>query len=130
MEDFASVNWLAVVIGTVVAFLAGWAWYSPLLFGLKWAAGSGVSLDRAEKMPLVAMVSQVMALFLLSLILGLTETQNALVLALLVIAMAAAFSLSAGGFIQKSSTALAVDAGYIVTAGVIMILSQGLIPAL
>lgn len=33
MEDFALVNWLAVSVGTIVAFLAGWLWYSPKLFG-------------------------------------------------------------------------------------------------
>ena len=37
MEDFGAVNWLAVGVGTVAAFMVGWLWYSPLLFGKKWA---------------------------------------------------------------------------------------------
>ena len=44
MEDFSKVSWIAVVVGTIVSFLVGWAWYSPKLFGKKWAEGSGVKL--------------------------------------------------------------------------------------
>lgn len=33
----AKVNWLAVGIGTVAAFLVGWLWYSPILFIKGWA---------------------------------------------------------------------------------------------
>lgn len=32
MEDYSAINWLAIVLGTVVAFLVGWVWYSPMLF--------------------------------------------------------------------------------------------------
>lgn len=31
--DFVSVNWLAVMIAAVAAFVLGGAWYSPALFG-------------------------------------------------------------------------------------------------
>ncbi|MBT8444947.1 MAG: DUF1761 domain-containing protein [Gammaproteobacteria bacterium] len=31
--DFVSVNWLAVMIAAVAAFVLGGAWYSPVLFG-------------------------------------------------------------------------------------------------
>ena len=41
-ELTSGVSWLAVIVGAIVAFLLGWLWYSPQLFGEKWAAGSGV----------------------------------------------------------------------------------------
>ena len=53
MESLGNINWLAVIVGTVVTFLVGWAWYSPKLFGTRWAEGSGVSLNRPDKLPLV-----------------------------------------------------------------------------
>ena len=38
------VNWLAVGVGTVIAFMLGAAWYSPKMFGKKWAEGVGLEL--------------------------------------------------------------------------------------
>ena len=40
--EAVSVNWLAVVVATVVSFIFGWVWYGPL-FGKAWARGSGMS---------------------------------------------------------------------------------------
>ncbi len=96
MEDFSRVNWLAVTVGTVVSFLVGWVWYSPKLFGKKWAEGSGVSLDSADKMPIFAMVTQLVALLLLALVIGITATIDALITAILAILAVAAFTASNG----------------------------------
>ncbi len=43
-ELTANVNWLAVIIGFVLSFALGWLWYSPKLFGVKWAEGVGVKM--------------------------------------------------------------------------------------
>lgn len=126
MEDFANANWLAIVIGTIVSFLVGWAWYSPKLFGTKWAEGSGVKLDDASEMPVFAMLSQVIALFILALVVGLTAMINALITAILAILAVAMFTASHGGFSQKSRYAITVDFFYIIIAGVIMIVCQGI----
>ena len=127
MEDFSSINWLAVILGTIVSFLVGWLWYSPKLFGVKWAEGSRVSLDRADKMPAFAMVSQLIALFLLSLVIGLTAQVNALFTAILSILAVAFFTASMGGFVQKSNYAITVDFFYIIASGAIMIGVQGIL---
>ncbi|MCG8335991.1 MAG: DUF1761 domain-containing protein [Proteobacteria bacterium] len=127
MQEFANVHWLPVVVGTVVSFLAGWAWYSPKLFGKKWADGSGVSLESADKMPVFAMVSQLLALFILALVIGMTAAVNALFTAILAILAVAAFTASMGGFVKKSHAAIAIDFFYIIVAGVIMIASQGIL---
>jgi hypothetical protein len=42
-EITENVNWIAVTVGAVLAFLLGWLWYSPKLFGTKWAEGAGVT---------------------------------------------------------------------------------------
>lgn len=127
MDALVQVNWLAVVAGTVIGFLVGWAWYSPKLFGVRWAEGSGVSLNRPDKMPVFAMVAQLAALFLLALVVGVTAVTHALLTAILAILAVAMFTASMGGFVQKSSYAITVDFFYILVAGAIMILLQGLL---
>lgn len=126
-SEFANVNWIAVILGAVVAFLVGWLWYSPKLFGTGWAAGSGVELGSAQSMPVFAMVSQLVGLFLLSLVVGVTATTSALMTAILAILAAATMTLSAGAFVKKSNYALGVDFGYIIVAGAVMIVCQGIL---
>jgi len=129
MENFSAVNWLAVIAGTVVSFLIGWLWYSPKLFGTKWALGSGVDLGSADKMPVSAMLLQLIALFLLAIVVGITATTNSLFTAILAILAAAAFVVSSGAFVNKSRYALTTEFFYILLAGVLMILCQGLFSA-
>ena len=126
-SEFANVNWIAVILGTVVAFFVGWLWYSPKLFGKGWAAGSGVELGSAQSMPIFAMVSQLVGLFLLALVVGVTATTSALMTAILAILAAATMTMSAGAFVRKSNYALGVDFGYIVIAGAVMIVCQGIL---
>lgn len=125
--ELESVNWLAVGVGAVAAFLLGWLVYSPMLFLKGWAAGSGVDLDGGGKPPVFAMIAQISALVLLSLVVGITASTNALITAILAILAAAAFAVSNGAFCRKSAYAMAVDGGYIVAAGVVMILVQGIL---
>lgn len=122
-----NLNWIAVIAGTVVAFLVGWLWYGPKLFGQGWAEGSGVKLNTADKMPVFAMITQLAALLLLALVIGVTATTDALGTAILAILACATFAVSAGAFINKSRYALVVDAGYIVIAGIVMVIAQGLL---
>ncbi len=126
MSEIVNVNWLAITVGTIVSFLLGWAWYSPKLFGKKWAEGSGISLDSTDKMPVFAMATQLIALFFLAWIIGITATNNALFTAIFTIIAIASFVASAGGFVKKSTYAIVVDFGYIVAAGACMIIIQGI----
>ncbi|KLN59655.1 hypothetical protein WH96_16550 [Kiloniella spongiae] len=127
MHEFDSINWIAVLVGTVVSFLVGWAWYSPLLFGKKWAEGSGVELASADKMPVFAMIAQLLALLVLSIVIGITAASNALFTAILAILAVALFIASTGSFVRKSTYAIIVDFFYIILAGVVMIAVQGLL---
>ncbi len=42
MPDFSSLNWLAILVSTLIYFAMSWAWYGPV-FGKKWADGMGYS---------------------------------------------------------------------------------------
>lgn len=125
-ELTSNVNWLAVIIGTIVSFIIGWLWYSPILFGKKWAEGSGVELGTASSMPVAAMVTQLVSTFFLALLVGVTAAQNALATIILVVLTIAGFVMSVGLFVKKSTFAVLVDGGFIVIMGVVMVIIQGI----
>jgi len=77
------VSWLGVIVGAVVSFLVGWLWYSPKLFGPKWAEGVGVEMGTASEMPVGAMVSQIVGLLLMSWFVGVTAASGALLTVIL-----------------------------------------------
>ena len=43
------VNWLAVLVAAVVAFVLGGFWYSDALFGKQWRKGGGISDAEVKK---------------------------------------------------------------------------------
>lgn len=51
MISFAAVNWLAVVVGTLVSMAMGALWYGPL-FGNLWLHLIGKTLDEIEGDPM------------------------------------------------------------------------------
>lgn len=126
-EILSGVNWIAVIAGTVLSFLAGWLWYSPKLFGEKWAEGVGVKMDKASAMPVGAMVSQLIGLLLLSWFVGVMAVSNLLLTTILGGLAFIVLGYSGGMFTQKSAYARAVDAGYWTISLVIMILCQALL---
>ncbi|MCY0146385.1 DUF1761 domain-containing protein [Hoeflea sp. G2-23] len=126
-EITMGVSWLAVIIGAVVSFLAGWLWYSPMLFGPKWAKGVGVEMGTASEMPFAAMAAQLVGLLLMSWFVGVTAVSNALWTAILATLAFTVLTYSGGLFTKKSSYARTVDAGYWIVALVIMVLCQGLL---
>ncbi|MCY6381522.1 DUF1761 domain-containing protein [Hoeflea prorocentri] len=128
MGEIASgVNWLAVILGAVVSFLAGWLWYSPKLFGPKWAEGVGVEMGTANEMPVGAMVSQIVGLLLLSWFVGVTAAAGMLLTVILGTIAFALLGYSGGMFRKNSAYARVTDLGYLVCSVVIMIIIQGLL---
>jgi len=127
MELITGVNWLAVVAGAVAAFLAGWLWFSPMLFGKKWAEGSGVKMDSASKMPVDAMVAQALGLALMSWFVGVTAVSSQLLTVILATLAFVVLQWSGGTFSGKTLYARNVDAGYWILALALMIVAQGLI---
>jgi hypothetical protein len=121
--DAANLNWVAVIVGTIAAFGLGMLWFSPRMFGKAWSAGSH-NLTPPGSPPILAMLLTFLALFLLALVVGMTETNQAIGTAIAAILAAA---LIVGGmdlFSQKSGKATLIDSGYIVASGVLMVLAQ------
>ena len=121
------VSWLAVIVGAVVSFLLGWLWYSPKLFGPKWAEGVGVKMGTANEMPVPAMVTQIVGLLLMSWFVGVTAVSSALLTVILGTVAFTVLAYSGGLFTKKSTYARNVDAGYWIVALVIMIVCQGIL---
>ena len=130
IELTTNVSWLAVLAGAVVSFLLGWLWFSPKLFGAKWAEGSGVKLGSGEAMPMGAMATQAIGLLLMSWFVGVTATHNALATVILATLAFTVLGFSGNSFSGKSNYARWVDAGYWIACLVIMVLGQGLIRGL
>ena len=118
-------NLTAIIVGTIVAFFVGWAIYSPFLFGRTWAIGSRISPEPPEQMPWMAMGLQVIGLFLLALVIGMTAQIEALTTAIVAILAAAGMVMAQDAFSQKSGTAILIDGAYVIIAGAVMILCQG-----
>ncbi len=125
-ELTTNVSWLAVITGAIAAFVIGWLWYSPKLFGKGWAAGSGVKLDDASKMPLGAMLAQAVGLFLMSWFVSVTAVSGAL--ATVILATLAFTALAGAGamFSGKNAYARHVDAGFWLVALVIMVAANAI----
>ena len=117
-------NWLAVIVGAVVAFLLGWLWYSPKMFGTKWAEGVGVELDKVDAMPIAAMVTQIVGPVLLSGVIGILRASGSMAMTGLVVLTIIMLLVAAGSFAQKSNYAIATESGFIVVMTAIMIAAQ------
>lgn len=120
-----ALNTAAVAAGAVAAFALGMVLYHPKIFGTIWAKGSGVDLTMSPNP--FAFVSQIAAIVALALVIGLTAQVSALWTAILAIVAAALFVVSGGVFSGKSGGAIAVDGGYIIGAGILMIVAQGIL---
>lgn len=119
-------NWTAVVVGAIAAFGLGMIWFSPMMFGKAWAAGSH-NIQPPASPPVLAMIIQLVGTCILALVVGMTETNEAIMTAIGAILAVAFFIAGMDLFSQKSGKATAIDAGYIVAAGAMMIAAQGLL---
>jgi len=128
MEELtANVSWLAVIVGAVLAFVAGWLWYSPILFGTKWAAGSKVELGTAANMPMLAMLTQGLGLIGVAWVVAITAATNSLLTIILITVSFVLLQWSGNSFSQKTTYAKIVDASYWVVSVVIMIVVQAVL---
>ena len=63
------VNYVAVIVATIAAFVLGWLWYSPLLFYKPWMRLRGkdpVAAMAGAKMPMGKLVIELLRCFVLS----------------------------------------------------------------
>lgn len=120
------VSWIGVVVSFVLSFLLGWLWYSPKLFGKQWAEGVGVSLADGSDMPMMAMITQALGTFCLAWLFGITASNEALLTVILILVTIILLIVSNGKYVQKSNTAVAIEASYIFAMGVVMVICQGI----
>ena len=128
MEELTNnVNWLAVVLGFVLAFGLGWLWYSPILFGERWAEGVKLNLEKASDMPAAAMITQAIGTFLFAWVVGITFAQGALPVLALIVATFVFLQVSGGYFTQKSAAAIFIDSGFTVAMAAVMLVCQSIV---
>ena len=120
-----ALNIPAVIAGAVAGFAFGAVIYHPRVLGTVWANGSGVELD--GKPPALAFALQILALLALAIVVGMTATVSFLGTAFLAILAAVLFVASSGVFQRKSMGAVMTDVIYIVGAGALMIVAQGVL---
>ncbi|MGR3290044.1 MAG: DUF1761 family protein, partial [Paracoccaceae bacterium] len=102
-ELTANVSWMAVIVGAVVAFVVGALWYSPKLFGTKWAEDVGIELGSASEMPMGAMAGQAIGLLLMSWFVGVTAGNNALLTVILATVAFTVLQYASGLFSKKGA---------------------------
>lgn len=124
--DIALMNWTAVAVGAIAAFGLGMIWFSPRLFGKAWATGS-LGIQPLESPPIAAMVLQFLGVVVLALIVGITETDQAIMTAIGAILAVALYVGSMDLFSQKSGKAVVIDSGYVIASGVVMIMAHGVL---
>nr|TFG53051.1 MAG: DUF1761 domain-containing protein [Hyphomicrobiales bacterium] len=122
-----NVNWLAVGVGTIASFMLGWLWYSPKLFGKKWAEGSGIELVEGAAMPIAPLAFQLIATFLLAWLIAITASHNALLTAILILLTIACFVATNSMFIKKNNAAILIETSFVLAMGVVMIVVHALI---
>ena len=126
MEITSGVSWSGVVAGAVASFLLGWLWFSPMLFGKKWAEAHGVQFGAASSMPVMAMVAQFLGLFLVSWFVGVTAVTSALATAVLALLGFAMLYDSGAMFVKVPTVGRLINLGYWVVSFVVMVICQGI----
>lgn len=62
---FQNLNWLAIVVAAVSAFILGSLWYSPYMFAKRWMKETGITEDSAKNTNMIKLFSLA---FILSLV--------------------------------------------------------------
>lgn len=127
MEELLSgVSWAGILVGAIAAFVLGWLWYSPMLFGKKWAEGHGIDLGSASEMPMAAMATQLVGLFLMSWFVGVTAVNDALLTVVLATLAFTVLGYSGGMFGKQNTYVRNVNAGYWIVSLIVMFISQAI----
>jgi hypothetical protein len=90
MRYLSQVHWIAVLVATIVGFLLGGLWFSPVLFSNRWMAALGKSKEQLGKpgpalvLSFVVTLVTATALAVLLVIMPLTTTLGAMRLGLMI----------------------------------------------
>jgi hypothetical protein len=72
---FHNLNWLAIIVAAVSAFVLGGLWYSPLLFAKRWMKETGITEESTKnanmiKIFFLAFILALIASFFLAMLIG------------------------------------------------------------
>lgn len=118
-----NVNWIAVVVGAIAAYMLGALWYSDKMFAKKWKAGTGIPAVANTPM-MHGMLTQAAGTLLLAWVIGITETTNSIGLAILIGLTIAALIKANGFFAGKTKFAIFVESSFVLAMVFVMILAH------
>jgi hypothetical protein len=72
---FQNLNWLAIIVAAVSAFILGGLWYSPLMFARRWMKETGITEETTKNTNMIklfafAFILSVIASFFLAMFIG------------------------------------------------------------
>ena len=126
-ELTTGVNWLAVGIGAVLSFGLGALWFSPMMFGEKWAAGVGIEMGEGATQPKAALVLQLVGTCLLAWLIGIAAASDALMLAILITLTISVLMIASGLFDGNGHYAAVVEGVFPSVMFVIMMLCHAVL---
>lgn len=120
MEQFLStIEWVPVIVSFVVAYVLGWAWYSPMMFYKKWAEGKGAGvMQHPMWMPMSA---QAGATLFLAILINIFMVYENIFMSAFVTLTIAGFIKANGLFAGKTKYAVTVETMYVIVMGLLMI---------
>jgi len=123
-----NLNYLAILVCSIISFFVGALWYSPFLFGKKWMAALGKTEEelKAKFTPSLyffSFISWIIVTYVLASIISLTGVINAVggfyIAVLCWVGFTAATSLIHHMFAGKSNNLWLIDSGYTLVALII-----------
>ena len=128
MSELASdINWAAVVAGAVMSYLAGWFWYSPKLFGERWANAANVTYSKTP--PVAALAMHFSGMVLLSWFVAIMAREELMAATVLFMIAGAVLGYATDGYLKIRTEGKLINAGYWMAMILIMIAAQALVPS-
>ena len=97
-----------------------------MLFGKKWAEAHGVEMGSANSMPIMAMLAQIIGLFLVSWFVGVTAVDSKLATAILALLGFGMLYDSGSMFAKVPTPGRLINLGYWIASYIVMIICQGI----
>lgn len=117
------VSLLAVIVATVLSFMLGGLWYSPRVFGARWAKGVGIDLESedAGKHAVKALSVQFVSTLLLAWVLGAMVDASEWLMIAATVGVASVILVSAGLFHRNSHFAAVIEGLFVVVMSTVMV---------
>jgi len=111
-----------VGVGTILTYLLGGLWYSPLLFGARWAEGVRNGAGPGSRQPVAALVLQLAGTFLLAWLIALAAARDIWPAALLIVLTVFTLLVAGAVFAGHSRAAVMIQGGYFLAMAAVMAL--------